>query len=194
MKNDIKKWIRVVLENKKVDINSASELEQIAAVKRDASAIQSIKNPGEQVQLAAVKQNGYAIQYIKNPSEQVQLAAVKQNGYAIQYIKNPSEQVQLAAIKQDVYAIVYIKNPSERVQLAAVKENIYAIVYIKNPSLSVLNQCKHEIIKSILIWFKNENISAISKLLQKVAKTNWPELEIIKKSLDYESKRHNGLT
>jgi len=172
MKNDIKKWIRVVLENKKVDINSASESEQLAAVKRDASAIQSIKNPSEAVQLAVVNQDGSAIRYIKNPSEEAQLIAVNKNGYRIHCIKNPSE----------------------RVQLAAVKENIYALEYIKNPSLSVLNQCKPEIIKLILINVKDGNLEVASQVLQKVAKTNWPELAIIKKSLDYESKRHNGLT
>ena len=316
MKNDIKKWIRVVLENQKFDINSASELEQLAAVKQNGIEIHNIKNPSEQVQLAAVKQNIFAIGYIKNPSEQVQLAAVKQNifaityiknpsllvlnqckpeiiksilidvrdgkilrvsqlfqklaktnwpelaiinrsleyeknrlnesadeqaqlaavtkdglairyfkdpservqldavtqtgnaigwiknpseelqlaavnqtGYAIQYIKNPSEAVQIAAVKQNVYAIQYIKNPSEAVQIAAVKQDGLAIQLIKHPSIEVLNQCKPEIIKLILIGIKVGNIRAVNDLLQKVAKTNWPELAIINRSIEHEKNR-----
>ena len=85
-------------------------------------------------QLAAVNKNGTAIEYIKNPSEDVQLAAVNKNGTAIYNIIkkgiNPSEEVQLAAVNKYSYAIEYIENPSEDVQLAAVNKSGTAIYYI----------------------------------------------------------------
>jgi hypothetical protein len=110
---------------------------QLAAVKKDGSAIRFLKNPSEAVQIAAVKKNPYAIQYIENPSEAVQLAAVKNDGYAIRCIKNPSEAVQLAAVQQNGYTVNFIENPSEAVQLAAVQQNGYAIQFVKNPSEAV---------------------------------------------------------
>ena len=115
----------------------ASEVAQLAIVRRDWFAIRYIKNPSEAVQLAAVQRSGHAMQYIKNPSETVKLAAVRQNGHAIYSIKNPSEAVQLAAVRENGYAIEYIEDPSEAVQLAAVRENGYAIANIKNPSEAV---------------------------------------------------------
>jgi hypothetical protein len=119
---------------------------------------------------------------LNSATEEVQLAAVNQDGYSIKFIKNPSDQVQLAAVKQDGYSIKYIKNPSYEVQLAAVNQDGCAIKFIKNPSINVLNECKHEIIKFIL-----EYIHDYSKIdiwiFNKVKITNWPELDIIKKSL-----------
>jgi hypothetical protein len=119
------------------DLNSMSELEQIAAVKQNGWAIEYIQNSSLRVQLAAVNQNGYAIEYIDNPSEQVQLAAVKQNGWAIEYIQNSSLEVQLAAVQQNGGAIGYIPNPVLEVQLAAVEQNGHAIYHIRNPGLQV---------------------------------------------------------
>ena len=81
-------------------MGTASEEEQLEAVKRNVFSIQFIKNPSEKVKLAAVKCNGCSIKYITNPSEEVQLEAVKRNGYAIQFITNPSHEVQVEAIKQ----------------------------------------------------------------------------------------------
>jgi hypothetical protein len=144
-----------------------------------------LNSASEQVQLTAVKQNVDAIQFIENPSEKVQLTAVKQNVDAIQFIENPSEEVQLAAIKQNVDAIYYIENPNEQIQLAAVNQTWHAIENIENPSLSVLNKCKHEIIKAILIGMKDGEITSSNHpLIQKISETNWPELDIIKKSLN----------
>jgi len=118
-------------------MGTASEEEQLEAVKRNVFSIQFIKNPSEEVQLESVKQNGYSIMCINNPSEKVQLESVKEDGYAIKYITNPSEEVQLAAVKQYGCAIMNITNPSEKVKLEAIKQDVYAIKYITNPSEKV---------------------------------------------------------
>lgn len=81
-------------------MGTASEEEQLEAVKRNVFSIQSIKNPSERVQLESVKCNGLSIQSISNPSKEVQLAAVKEDGSSIQFITNPSHEVQVEAIKQ----------------------------------------------------------------------------------------------
>ena len=168
-------------------ISNPSEAVQLVAVNKNSRSIQYIKNPSEAVQLAAVTKYGLTVQYIKNPSEAVQLAAVEQAGYNIRFIKNPSEAVQLAAVNKNGYNIHYIKNPSEAVQIAAVKQNGSSIQFINNPSESFLNKCKYEIIKYILLEIKNGKITLVNNplliLLQK--KVNWPELDVIKKSLSY---------
>lgn len=81
-------------------LGTASEEEQMVAIKRNGYFIKYITNPSEEVKLEAVKEYGYFIKYITNPSKQVQLMAVKQNGFSIKYINDPSKQVQLESIKQ----------------------------------------------------------------------------------------------
>lgn len=72
------------MSNQFTNINSATEFEQIQAVKTDENAITHIRNPSEAVQLAAVEHYGSAIIYlIQNgirPSIDVQTAAVIKNG------------------------------------------------------------------------------------------------------------------
>ncbi len=82
------------------DLNTVSEEEQLAAVKKDGYAIDLISDPSEEVQLAAVQQNGYTIRFISDPLEEVKLAAVEQNGLAIYYIYNPSLEVQKLVIQK----------------------------------------------------------------------------------------------
>ena len=52
----------------------------------------------EEEQLDAVREDGFSIQYITNPSEEVQLEAVKEYGYAIHCITNPYLLVRIANI------------------------------------------------------------------------------------------------
>jgi hypothetical protein len=101
----------------------------------------------------------------------------------IQDLNAASEAEQLAAVKQVGLAIRFINNPSEAVQLAAIKQNGVAILLIKNPSIDLLNSCKHEIIKAILITIRNGNMVLASGLFQIIQNTNWPEVAIIEKSL-----------
>lgn len=51
-------------------------------------------------QKAAVKRDGTVIEFIKNPSFAIQKIAVEQNGRAIQFIENPSFEIQKAAKKR----------------------------------------------------------------------------------------------
>jgi hypothetical protein len=150
----------------------------------------NLNNATEQIQLSKVKKDGYLIQYIKNPSQEVQLAAVKLDRYAIRFIKNPSPDVQLAAVKQFGDVLRFIKNPSYEVQLAAINQHVPAIIYIKNPSVNALNSCKDSIIKYILtVMKKRQDIESSNPIFSKLNGTNWPELSIIKKSLDVEQNR-----
>ena len=121
---------------------------------------------------------------LNSVTDSVQLAAVSENGYSIRFIKNPFEQVQLAAVEQNGDSIDDIKNPSEQVQLAAVKQNGSSIRYIEHPSDALLNLCKNSIIKYILIEMKNGDITLNDSIFNKLNDTNWPELDIIKKSLN----------
>jgi hypothetical protein len=125
-------------------INNLSEKVQLAAVQKDANAIQYIISkgirPSEQVQLASVQQNGLSIEFIENPSEPVQLAAVQEDSSSIKYIKNPSEQVQLDAVQKNGDVIIHIKNPSEKVQLAAVQENSIAILQLYKKGITPSEQ------------------------------------------------------
>jgi hypothetical protein len=121
-----------------IDLNSKPEEFQLETIKKDARAIQNIKNPSEKVQLEAVKKLGStALQYINNPTEKLQLEAIKRHFTAIRFIENPSEELQREAARQNGNALKYIQNPSEKVQLEAVKQNGYTIRYIKNPSEKV---------------------------------------------------------
>ena len=127
----------------------------------------------------------YFSQDLSNKSETDQMAEIKTDPWNIKYIKNPSEAVQLAAVKKDGLTIKHIKNPSEAVQLAAVSEYIPSILYIKNVSLNVLNACKQGILKDILTEMRWGRITSYwDPLVQVIHNTGWPELAIIKKSLD----------
>lgn len=160
------------------NINTASEEEQIHDVVYEPELIFHIKNPSEAVQLAAVSNDGDVLQFIKNPSETVQLAAVKNNGYAIQYIKNPSEAVQLTAINDDPYTIRYIKNPSETIQLAALENSVWVIEYFTNITPLV----KRTVLKILIDYIRrNKNAADLYVILRDMV--DWPELDIIKKTL-----------
>lgn len=70
-----------------------------------------INTASEEEQLAAVKQNGWTIQMIRYPSPEVQLAAVKQDGVVISAINNPwpqmwtDEEVKTSVMKTMLSAI-----------------------------------------------------------------------------------------
>lgn len=66
------------------DLNSASEAEQVAAVKSRPLAIMSIANPTEAVQLAAVRSDPSVIKWIKKPASKKVILTVIQK-----LIKNP---------------------------------------------------------------------------------------------------------
>jgi len=131
------------------DLNTASEAQQIAAVRNMPWRFRQIQNPSEAVQIAAVETHDLLTKHIIDqgivPSEAVQLAAVRRRGSEIIEILKagivPSEAVQLAAVQHLGYAIKYILRagivPSEAVQLAAVQQDGYAIRYINNPGPAV---------------------------------------------------------
>lgn len=87
------------------DLNSATEAEQIAAVKKYSRNIEYIKHPSKTVQLAAVNHDSHAIMFIKDPIDAAQLIAIRKSGYLIKHLKNPSpllwtdEQVKVSIMQ-----------------------------------------------------------------------------------------------
>lgn len=167
-----------------IDLNSATEAEQIAAVRAAPEVIEYISDPSVTVQLAAVQEDAsIAIQRIMNPSEAVQLAAVKKNAYTIKYIKNPSEVVQLAATRNDNSLIRYIKKPSEAVQLAVVRQNGWAIRYIRKPSQALWydERAKIRMMRVLLRLTRDEEHKAVADTIRHLRRNGctWSELDTV---------------
>jgi hypothetical protein len=91
-------------------------------------------------------------------------------------------------IKHNGYTIKYIKNSSVELQLVVINQDGNLICYIKNPSLSVLNECKRDIIKYILKGIHDHSKVNI-EILNKLQVTKWPELDVIQKSLAHDNKK-----
>jgi hypothetical protein len=116
------------------------------------------------------------------------LAAVNKNGLTLHYIKNPTDAVRLAAIKQTSSAIVYITDPTEEEQIAALQKDGSLLFYIKHPSPNAIQTCKYSIMRSVLEAVKEGFITSMDDpTIKKLKNTGWPELAIIKKSLDSDS-------
>lgn len=163
------------------DLNSATEAEQISAVRAAPEVIEYIGDPSEAVQMAAVQEDAsIAIQRIMDPSEAVQLAAVKKNAYTIKYIKNPSEVIQLAATRKDNSLIRYIKNPSEAIQLAVVRQNGWAIRYIKKPSRALWSdkQAKIRMMRVILMLTRDGEYKSVADTIRHLRRNGctWSDL------------------
>jgi hypothetical protein len=140
----------------------------------------------EQRQIESVWRNPYIVRRFKQPiALSVQLAAVKIDASTIMFINNPPVEVLLQAMKNFRSAIKYIKNPSDELQMAAVKIYPNVVSVIPHPSINVINACKHIIIKSILIDVAEGNKrSAVNTLNKLKENVDWPELDIIQKSLN----------
>ena len=104
----------------------------LAAVKKDGSALQYVKNQTEEICLAAVKHHAYAIQYVKNQTEEMCLIAVKSNYYFLEDIKNQTNKICLAAVKNDSRALIYVKNQTDEICLVAVQKNGFLLLHVKH--------------------------------------------------------------
>ncbi len=149
------------------------------------SDLENISEMPESDQIELVKLNKLALQYLPNPSPVVQLAAVRVDGVSLGLIKHPAPGIELEAVKQDGLAISFIREPSPLMQALAIKQNPYALKYISYPSPKALEACKSHIIKYILVQIHDGLIiSWKNDLCKAVENMPWPELKIIKKSLD----------
>ena len=127
---------------------------------------------------------------INNASEAEQIVAVRQSLEAIRDIINPSEAVQLAAVTKHGAALFFIKKASPAVIIAAINENPYILLSIKQQPLTIMNACKASILKYILELIRDLQIRKYDhSLINAINYTNWPELRIIKKSLDAVSRK-----
>lgn len=95
------------------DINSVSEKEQIAWLKRgdNKDRLEYIKNPSPNVQMAAVKLSANNVLKIKNPNQDVLMYAVKKMPQLLDHFKNQTVELQLAAIGKEWDNITYLDNP-----------------------------------------------------------------------------------
>ena len=121
----------------------------------------------EEEQIEAVKQDGTIIRYINNPSKELQLEAVKANGNAIEYMNNPSEEVQLEAVKQDGYTITDINNPTDKVIKEAIKNIKIDYAYNLKYILRFLENDLKEEQTIKLSELKNMTLKQIKELLNK---------------------------
>jgi hypothetical protein len=95
---------------------------------KEPQAIRWVRNPSEQLQIATVKKDGNAIESIIQagikPSIAVMKAAVNTTPPSIKYINNPPEEIQMDFFHRSIHSnIMLIKNPTEALQLAAVKRD-----------------------------------------------------------------------
>lgn len=176
---------------------SPSEAVQIAALKKEPDAIGDIENPSEDMQLFAVQQDGDALRSIKDPSKAVQMAAVNQNGRSISYVKDPSEEMKIAAVKRYGMAIGHIRNPSKAVQAAAIVSDAFSLAYISNLDRDLLNdpEIKKAIMTRMLSLF-HTRIDMSKEMLRhlKRAGCDWPELEVIERSINADNAIKEGKT
>ena len=90
-------------------------------VKKDAFALQYVKNQTPELCLLAVKQNGIVVHYVKEQTPEICLLAVQQTGYAIEYIRNQTPELCLLAAKQAGYLYV-VEFVQERFKFLCKKE------------------------------------------------------------------------
>lgn len=191
-----------------MDLNTATEAEQIAAVQADGKAIRKIIDPSEAVQLAALGDYAKEIQYIENPTEAVQMAAVKRYSRSIQWIENPTETVKilaasdgapldkipypteavkLAAVKYHGDNIRFVENPSNDVQRAAIAHYPLAILRIKklSPAVWYDKAVQNNMMTMLLRLIKEENYKPLIKVVDYLIKNKcpWPDFDVIKRSI-----------
>ena len=143
-----------------------------------------LNNNSEAEQIEIVKNNWQDIRYISNPSQDVQLAAINTNPRAIGLINNPTEDAQLMAVNRNAGTIITIREPTNAVYMAAIKGDPHTIQYVKVQPKSILDACKYQILKYILKRIKDGTMHSPDELiLRNIQHTNWPELDIILKSL-----------
>lgn len=106
-------------------------------VKKYPMYIEKVENPSEELQLIAIRKDALAVQYIKNPTRKVMEEAVIQKPLSIAYIKNPDEELQLLAIRSNSSVIQYIKKQTKQVKLEALRKNPLAINHIKGSDRSM---------------------------------------------------------
>jgi hypothetical protein len=105
----------------------------------------------EEEQIEAVKQDGYVIQCINNPSEEMQLIAVKNNGNNITEINNPTDKVIQEAIKKidinNTYNLKYMLRHIENDLKQESEEQTIKLSELKNMTLEQIKELLNKNIK-----------------------------------------------
>lgn len=154
---DISHFKKIVESATEGNLTTASEAEQIAALKKNPSLLELIENPSERVQLIALKTYIKSIKYsdpwwrdeykkfieiLNDPSERIQMLMVSGDACMALEVLNekgiaPSERVKIAAVKDDGFAVALIEDPSEKVQLLAIEHDPATFEAINNPTEKV---------------------------------------------------------
>ncbi|MCK9369774.1 hypothetical protein M0R04_07710 [Candidatus Dojkabacteria bacterium] len=112
-------WVDDLAACNQPELAHASPQEQLAAIKKNANAIQNIKNPTREMQRIAIEKQPTIIAAMKNHGthfdEDMLLLAISHNGFVIGSIDDPSEEMQMTAIKDHIGTISSIVNPTPRV-------------------------------------------------------------------------------
>jgi len=127
---------------------------------------------------------------LNDMSEEEQIAYIKKEpSFVIAKIQNPSENVQLAAVEKGPYALLHIKDPCIKAQVAAINKYptlLTDIDLVKRLTKPAVEECKDVIIKYILTHIIQHGDFGIEIIFRnlKIFKIKWPELDIIRKSLN----------
>ena len=192
----IKKWQNDRNQNRVIGVGNDVDMSTYSNMKRAIASngfnIRFVSHPDIELQELAVTNKPLAIADIKHPDKKIQMLAVKLQPYVIRLIKNPSEDVQLLAVNEDYESIRGIKRPTEAVMRVAV-HNCLPLIFNRYAKISnkIANEFKSEIIKYMLNMFKIGHIDQVESYLNGLMQRNinWPELEIMKRSLAAETNR-----
>jgi len=167
--------------NRFIKINEDnSQLQDIIA---QPSLILRIPNPSIELQIAAVKRNPSLIDAMANIDPKIISSCEDE---IINYIKQNTKPWIHGGLKAIVKKSLRLYD-SSAIKIALINSFPPYLMYFKSLSPTVLESCKHEIIKFLLteIATRGEKTPKFNKFLSIVNNhANWPELAIINKSVD----------
>lgn len=176
----------------------------MAAIKSDPSVIQSAKKQTPAMQMLAYRVDPESLRFMEKPAPELMKLAVEQghSKYLAHVMEITDAKTQLDAIKANPRTAYQIKNmkPMALKWLLNKNESTYIVGVISDIPVETIEACKTEMIRFILRCIKNRedmhcpyeypnmrsflyaNKHSLIKWLE-ARKINWPELEMIKKSL-----------
>lgn len=133
----------------------------LAAVKRDATALQFVENQTEKVCLAAIDTATFALRMVKNQTEKICSHAVKKNGLALQYVDNQTNEICLEAVKENPDAFEYVKlnyMDKEKKNIALIALNSILQQPVKNKQILTKIINKFEEDKEIIDFYTKHKL------------------------------------
>ncbi len=106
-------WADDVRAMTQPELDKASEQEQLAAIKKNATAIYNISAPTREMQELAIRAKPTIIASPIHFDEDMIMLAISLNGFVIAGVKNPTEEMQLIAVRNHPGTLSSIKNPTK---------------------------------------------------------------------------------